>query len=314
MPSKYNPNNPGSFSFREILMPKYTARPVTPTWRTGDYSNMIFRRYMETGNPESFPTWSQFQWIYPHSTKADYERARANAPVRQQSAPVANPTSVNYSRYIPTSGTNYIMAGAPAPSLGRAAAPATDWDALHSRLGEPAAVNYMTADGLSSDRNSSPRTATPPASTQRTGTAVAAKPGETVAAMWTRVTGLPWKTAKEMGLTDGSYARNIEILKGLKSGRINKDYINGLANGEGVTTEEASYAPGAYTPTIAVPEARPFGYVPVQAEPRAMEPELRRADLPAGIVYDGVDMTAPTEREANMAAKGGRIIRYVPVW
>lgn len=150
--------------------------------------------------------------------------------------------------------------------------------------------------------------------TQKSVLPASATKGKTVSEIWTSVTGLPWKAAKEMGLTDGSYAQNIEILKGLKSGRINKDYINGLANGEGVITEEANYAPGAYTPTIAVPEARPFGYVPVQAEPRAMEPELRRADLPAGIVYDGVDMTAPTEREANMAAKGGRMIRYVPVW
>lgn len=68
---KYDPNNPGSFSFRDLLMPRYTAGTATPTWKTGDYSNPIFKRYIETGNPEYFPTWSQFQWIYRNATKND---------------------------------------------------------------------------------------------------------------------------------------------------------------------------------------------------------------------------------------------------
>lgn len=280
----YDSRNYRSVSGNTQPRQKSQPKPVTATWKPGDYSNTIFRRYVETGNPESFPTWSQFQWIYPHSTKADYESARANAPVRQQSAPVANPTPVNYSRYIPSSGTNYIMAGAPAPSMGRTAAPATDWDALHSRLGEPTAVDYMTADGLSSDRNSTSRTATPPASTPKTGTAVAAKPGETVAAMWTRVTGLPWKTAKEMGLTDGSYAQNIEILKGLKSGSITKDSIYSRIANQAVTPAETVDLSGMQ---------RTDDYEPV--------PEA------APVTESGTPYT-------RAMANGGFIRRYVPEW
>lgn len=285
-----------------------TSSRDTAKWQSGDYSNTIFRRYNETGNPESFPTWNQFQWIYPHSTKADYESARANAPVRQQSEQAANSIPANYSNYISSVRTTNPRYSEGFMTYGERT-PATS--ATSPSVNPTANPRYSEGFMTYGERPNAPMTATPqksvlPASTTK---------GKTVAEIWTSVTGLPWRAAKEMGITDGSYAQNIEVLRGLKNGSINKEYVNNLVNGEGVTTEDASYAPGSYpAPTVSVPEARPFGYTPVEVQPMMMEPELRRQNLPAGVMYDGVDMMAPTEREANMAARGGRIYGYDPVW
>lgn len=109
---------------------------------------------------------------------------------------------------------------------------------------------------------------------------VQTKKGDTVASIWTRVTGLPWKAAKELGLSDGSYAANIEILKGLKSGQITKESIAAL--------QEAQTA----TPYEPAPEPKS---IPAQ-------PTIERPTLP---ISESTDTTSPSEREMQMAAYGG---------
>lgn len=126
---------------------------------------------------------------------------------------------------------------------------------------------------------------------------VSTKKGDTVASVWTSVTGMPWKKAKELGLTDGSYANNIEILRGLKSGRITKDSVNAMMNGEGVTTEQASYAPGYYpAPTIAVPAADASMIGASEPVPEA-----------APVMESGTPYT-------RAMSYGGRIYGYDPIW
>lgn len=109
---------------------------------------------------------------------------------------------------------------------------------------------------------------------------IATKPNDTVASIWTRVTGLPWKAAKELGLSDGSYATNIEILKGLKSGKITKESIAALQEAQNATPYES--APETYS-------------MPAQ-------PTVERPTLP---ISEPTDMTPPSERELQMAAYGG---------
>lgn len=109
---------------------------------------------------------------------------------------------------------------------------------------------------------------------------VQTKKGDTVASIWTRVTGLPWKAAKELGLSDGSYAANIEILKGLKSGQITKESIAALQEAQNATPYEP--APETYS-------------MPTQ-------PTIERPNLP---ISESTDTTSPSEREMQMAAYGG---------
>ena len=42
--------------------------------------------------------------------------------------------------------------------------------------------------------------------------------GKTVSQLWTEKTGLPWSEAKKQGMSDGSYASNVALMKKLKSG------------------------------------------------------------------------------------------------
>lgn len=109
---------------------------------------------------------------------------------------------------------------------------------------------------------------------------VQTKKGDTVASIWTRVTGLPWKAAKELGLSDGSYAANIEILKGLKSGQITKESIAALQEAQNATPYEPALEP----------------------KPMPAQPTIERPTLP---ISEPADMTSPSERELQMAAYGG---------
>lgn len=116
--------------------------------------------------------------------------------------------------------------------------------------------------------------------TTRAKSVITTKPNDTVASIWTRVTGLPWKAAKELGLSDGSYATNIEILKGLKSGKITKESIAALQEAKNATPYES--APETYS-------------MPAQ-------PTIERPTLP---ISEPTDMTPPSERKLQMAAYGG---------
>lgn len=51
---------------------------------------------------------------------------------------------------------------------------------------------------------------------------------KTVSEVFRDVTGLPWSEAKKLGLTDGSYTQNIQLLRDLKSGKITKSSIDSM--------------------------------------------------------------------------------------
>lgn len=175
---------------------------------------------------------------------------------------------------MPSTGTRLIGTASPSPAMEKSA-------------GQPfLAVPSATA------------TSSPTAKTSaKEAPVVSTKKGDTVASVWTSVTGMPWKKAKELGLTDGSYANNIEILRGLKSGRITKDSVNAMMNGEGVTTEQASYAPGYYpAPTIAVPAADASMIGASEPVPEA-----------APVMESGTPYT-------RAMSYGGRIYGYDPIW
>lgn len=95
------------------------------------------------------------------------------------------------------------------------------WNDLHRRLGEPQVDHYSLASGqLRSDRNDT--RSFPPASQN-----VSRNP-KTVSELWRDVTDLPWSEAKKFGLTDGSYSKNIQLMRDLKSGKITKQSINSM--------------------------------------------------------------------------------------
>lgn len=110
--------------------------------------------------------------------------------------------------------------------------------------------------------------------------AIKVNQGDTVASIWTRVTGLPWKAAKELGLSDGSYAANIEILKGLKSGQITKESVAALQETQNATPYEP--APETYS---------------MPAQPTIERPTL--------LINEPADTTSPSEKEMQIAAYGG---------
>jgi hypothetical protein len=60
---------------------------------------------------------------------------------------------------------------------------------------------------------------TPKATTEKS-TPKATSTAPTVSQMWKEKTGMPWSKAKELGLTDGSYGKNIALMKKLKSGSL----------------------------------------------------------------------------------------------
>lgn len=129
--------------------------------------------------------------------------------------------------------------------------------------------------------------------------AVKINQGETVASVWARVTGLPWKAAKELGLSDGSYAANIEILKGLKSGQITKESIAAMRQAD------KSYAP--YKQSVVYEEAAPAAYT---AAPTIGGYETSGVVLPDSQVVDLSGMQRTDESETDEMAYGGRMPRY----
>lgn len=56
---------------------------------------------------------------------------------------------------------------------------------------------------------------------------VSKKP-KTVSELWREITGLNWSEAKKLGFTDGSYSKNIQVMRDLKSGKITKSSINSM--------------------------------------------------------------------------------------
>lgn len=108
------------------------------------------------------------------------------------------------------------------------------------------------------------------------------KQGETVAQMWTRITGLSWKTAKELGITDGSYANNIEILRAMRRGEITKDSVMSLIANTLIKSQEQAIPSNAVQDNdsdwhhrdydLYIPEAAPQEYF-------APEDDLSYADL-----------------------------------
>lgn len=147
--------------------------------------------------------------------------------------------------------------------------------------------DFRTDSGAQvSERTPSAKTNT--GSTNNVKSKVPAKQGETVAAMWSRITGLPWKKAKELGLTDGSYAANIDVLKNLKNGNYTKESINALVN-----KQYSDYDGPVYR---AEPEVED---VPVDAGFYSEPPEI----------LDMYDPVYPSNYDNHMAAYGGRFFR-----
>lgn len=126
--------------------------------------------------------------------------------------------------------------------------------------------------------------------------------GETVAAMWTRLTGTPWKTAKELGLTDGSYESNIKVLKDLKAGQYTKDYVSGLINYKNNPSGEPLTIQGAYGPQGLTPQEQ-IG-IPVDTsnwgERVTTTPQRYSVDLPDyGFVAESPFVTAESRMDAD---------------
>lgn len=96
------------------------------------------------------------------------------------------------------------------------------WDDLAARLGSPQEVDHysMKSGQLRSARNG---TLGFPLASQNT----SSKP-KTVSELWREITGLNWSEAKNLGLTDGSYSKNIQLMRDLKSGKITKSSINSM--------------------------------------------------------------------------------------
>lgn len=126
--------------------------------------------------------------------------------------------------------------------------------------------------------------------------------GETVAQMWTRLTGTPWKTAKELGLTDGSYESNIKVLKDLKAGQYTKDYVSGLVAHKNNPTGEPLTIKGAYGPQDLTPQEQ-IG-VPVDTsnwgERVTTTPQRYNVTLPDyGFVAESPFVTAESRMDAD---------------
>ena len=62
---------------------------------------------------------------------------------------------------------------------------------------------------------------------------------KTVSQLWTEKTGTPWSEAKKQGLSDGSAKSNMEIMKKLQSGSINKETIATMKDNSKVATLDA---------------------------------------------------------------------------
>lgn len=150
-------------------------------------------------------------------------------------------------------------------------------------------------------------TTTNPTSTTETTQQPVLKPqtqhrGETVAQMWTRLTGTPWKTAKELGLTDGSYESNIKVLKDLKAGQYTKDYVSGLVADKNNPTGEPLTIKGAYGPQDLTPQEQ-IG-VPVDTsnwgERVTTTPQRYSVALPDyGFVAESPFVTAESRMDAD---------------
>jgi len=67
----------------------------------------------------------------------------------------------------------------------------------------------------------------------------AAPAAKTVSQLWTEKTGTPWSEAKKQGLSDGSAKSNMEIMKKLQSGSINKETIATMKDNSKVATLDA---------------------------------------------------------------------------
>ena len=94
----------------------------------------------------------------------------------------------------------------------------------------------------------------------------AAKPAapvaKTVSQLWTEKTGTSWSEAKKQGLSDGSAKSNMEIMKKLQSGAINKDTIATMKDNSKVPTLSAKDTKVTKSSPIATttpekPEAKP---------------------------------------------------------
>lgn len=67
-----------------------------------------------------------------------------------------------------------------------------------------------------------------------------AKPAaKTVSQLWTEKTGTSWSEAKKQGLSDGSFASNMALMKKLQSGSINKETIAAMKDNSKVPTLSA---------------------------------------------------------------------------
>lgn len=90
-----------------------------------------------------------------------------------------------------------------------------------------------------------------------------AKPAaKTVSELWAEKTGTSWSEAKKQGLSDGSAKSNMEIMKKLQSGAINKDTIATMKDNSKVATLDAkdtkvTKSTPAATTTPEKPEAKP---------------------------------------------------------
>ena len=101
-----------------------------------------------------------------------------------------------------------------------------------------------------------------PVTPAKPATKPAAPVAKTVSQLWTEKTGTSWSEAKKQGLSDGSAKSNMEIMKKLQSGAINKDTIATMKDNSKVPTLSAKDTKVTKSSPIATttpekPEAKP---------------------------------------------------------
>lgn len=256
----------------------------------------LFAKFNRTGRASDYPTYEQWKSVYTSNNwnRDLYNRQRRiklgetqSAENTSSSMPIGinNPyfastlpsyPSMNGFGIRPSTGIGLSLDRYSQGNTGNAASQETTRPATNPRYSE----GFM----MHGDRTTASATPSPTTASQKSVLPASTTKGKTVAEIWTSVTGLPWKAAKEMGLTDGSYAQNIEILKGLKSGSITRDSIYSQIANQAVAPAEIVDLSGMQ---------RTDDYEPV--------PEA------APVTESGTPYT-------RAMADGGFVRRYVPAW
>ncbi len=136
-----------------------------------------------------------------------------------------------------------------------------------------------------------PKPTPKPAVKKPTTPAKTTAPAKTVSQLWTEKTGTSWAEAKKQGLSDGSAASNMALMKKLQSGSVNKETIAAMKDNSKV-------------PTLSVKETT---VTKSNASPAATTSE-KPAAKPSAKQMSGSGMGA-MERMEGMYKRGGAVKR-----